>query len=872
MNIQLAQKVVNQWRMFVEKKREVRSILVTQYKQTYLKVLYSYKEFKKKKFQQYIITNASKLIYKALKINLQRVQNLKQFIKHNKIKRFYILKQQDNIFHKITKIQSQNAILKTIRLPKYTKCEHKNLIPLIFRRVQKAVILFNFHYMKKYYGETTIDKDMIKNEFLFYFTNYVTVKRPWKQYQLTTSEYDRYQHVLQKVDKFQSEEYTLLKSVELKNINILKKIYLYNRKNKEQQLQIYFDYQLNEIGAACKIQKFFRGKKDRKIKGMQYSIIIGLINQSRAIFVIQKWFRRIRQFHRNNFFKDISFFISQIPTEHLYLDMEIYQKIEQIVQNQQYTIKFLEQYNTIVSDAESVRLMFSSQTQCLNQSTYQQTISQLNNLPIKVIPQWLIKQIQMVPVQQQKFIDYTIVKQEISNSKWSCRNRQYQKKQFEKLNELNFFKQCDIYSLLHLGAKISFDRICKRSYIRFTYKSTSEARYRALALALITYKFKFNGVCIQMLNDNLWESPYQKQEQFLQKYYQKIQKAYKIESQELLSSKLQNSTSICLILCQNEFQAEQFKLKQNEIQLQFFNDTSRIPLNFIWMSTQQIIKKVPIKIQNQQIVQTNTMKLSSILQNSQILQNRNPNEDDQQFEQSIQSKLFVTNELSPRSPKKDGINKSTQLPLKYSVLCIDNPDIQFQEPKFKRRTEQSYLEFAMTSRFRTQNNPLNSSKVNGLYDFESNNAQNHKKKNNQDLENISENTEYTILQRRYKEFILNDNKTKGESLKSQKPNEKILLSEFTNLINKQGKKIINNQIQTQRAKSIDRQTKKIFIYSQLSQSVTKREDYKDYSLAFPKIEQKSSKKHTLDSRLSNYQKYQVFPEDQYTMAKDNIKF
>ncbi|CAK88088.1 unnamed protein product (macronuclear) [Paramecium tetraurelia] len=872
MNIQLAQKVVNQWRLFVEKKREVRSILVTQYKQSYLKVYYSYKEFKKRKFQQYIITNASKLIYKALKINLQRVQNLKQFIQQNKIKRFYILKQQDNLFCKITNLQSQNAIIKTIRPPKYAKCEHKNLIPLIFRSVKNAVILFNFHYMQKYYGETTMDKDMIKNEFLYYFTNYVTVKRPQKLYQLTAPEYERYKHVLQKVDKFQSEEYTLLNYVELQNINVLKKIYIHNRKNKDQQLQLYFDYQLKEIGAACKIQKFFRGKKNRKRKGMTYSVIVGLINQSRAIFVIQKWFRRIRQFHRTNFFKDISFYISQIPTEHLYLDMEIYQKIEQIVQDQQYTIKFLEQYNTIVSDNEAVRLTFlSSKAQSLNQSTYQQSISQFDNAPIKVVPQWLIKQIQMVPISQQKFIDYSIIKQEMKGSKWSCRNRQYQKKQFEKLNDLTFQKQCDIYGLLHLGAKISFDHICKRSYIRFTYKSTSEARYRALALALITYKFKYNGVSIQMLNDNLWESPYQKQEQFLQKYYYKIQKAFKIESLELASSNLQNSPSNCLILCKNEFQAEQFKLKQNEIQLQFYNETSKIPLSFIWMSTQQIIKKVPIKIQNQQLSQNNTLKLSSILQKSSILENRNDNEEDQQFEQSIQSKFYVSNELSPTSPKREAINKSTILALKFSILCLDNPDVQFQEPKFKRRTEQTYLEFAMTSRQRTQNNPLNNSKANGLYNFQSNNAQLQKKKNNQDLENISENTEYSHLQRRYKEFIQNENKTKGESIKSQKQNEKILLSEFSNLINKKGIKVKNNIIQTQRAKSIDRPTKNN-IYSQYSQSVTKREDYKDYSLAFPKIEQKSSKKQNLDSRLSNYQKCCNFPEDQYTMAKDTIKF
>ncbi|CAD8059635.1 unnamed protein product [Paramecium sonneborni] len=870
MNIQLAKKVVNQWKLFVEKRREVRSILVTQYKQSYIKVLYSYKEFKKKRFQQYIISNASQLIYKALKINLQRVQNLKKFIEHNKIKRFYILKQQDSIFQKITNLQSYNAILKTIRLPKYTKCEFKNLIPLVFKRMGKAVILYNFHYMKKFYGETTIERDMIKNEFLYYFTNQVTVKRPQKQYQLSSSEYARYQHVLEKIDKFQSEEYSLLKYVDLKNINAIKKIYIHNRMNKSQQLQIYFDYQLEEIAAACKIQKFFRGKQDRKIKGKQYHVIIRLINQSRAISVIQKWFRRIRQFHRNNFFKDISFYISQIPTEHLYLDIEIYKKIENIFQNQQYTIKFLEQYNTIVSDDEAVRLIFQSQKQeYLIQSTYQKSISQLNNIVIKVIPQWLINQISMVPIQQQKFIDYKIIKQEISGTKWSCRNRQYQKKYYEQLNDLTFQKQCDIYGLLHLGAKISFDHICKRNYIRFTYKSTSEARYRALALALITYKFKYN-VCIQMLNDNLWESTYQKQELFLQLYYLKIQKAYKIESQELQSSDCLHSNQNCLILCQTEFQAEQYKLKKNEIQLSFYNETSRISQSFIWMCTQQIIKKVPIKLQNQQLSQTNTIKLSS------ILQNRNTIEEEQNFEQSMQSKLYVSNfsnKISPRSPKQEERNKSPQLP-KFSILSLDYPEVQFQEPKFKRRTEQNYIEFAITSRIRTQNNPLNNSKFNSPYDIDENINQVNKKKNNCDLENISENTEYSILQRKYKEFILSDNKTKIESTKSSKPNEKILLSDFTKWINKQEKKINNNnnQVKRQKAKSIEKQTKKVVTSSQLTQSVTRREEYKDYSLAFPKIGQKVYRKFTLESKQLHNQKQYGFLEDQYVMAKDTIKF
>lgn len=68
----------------------------------------------------------------------------------------------------------------------------------------------------------------------------------------------------------------------------------------------------------------------------------------------------------------------------------------------------------------------------------------------------------------------------------------------------------DIYSLLHMGAQISFESIYDRDYIRFSYSSTAEARYRVIALALQTYKFKCNGTSILFLSDNLWESPLNK--------------------------------------------------------------------------------------------------------------------------------------------------------------------------------------------------------------------------------------------------------------------------------------------------------------------------------------------------------------------------
>lgn len=64
----------------------------------------------------------------------------------------------------------------------------------------------------------------------------------------------------------------------------------------------------------------------------------------------------------------------------------------------------------------------------------------------------------------------------------------------------------DIYGLLHKGARICFEQIDNHNYIRFEYASITEARYRMIATALLTYRFKYNGIYVHMLNDSVWEN------------------------------------------------------------------------------------------------------------------------------------------------------------------------------------------------------------------------------------------------------------------------------------------------------------------------------------------------------------------------------
>lgn len=60
----------------------------------------------------------------------------------------------------------------------------------------------------------------------------------------------------------------------------------------------------------------------------------------------------------------------------------------------------------------------------------------------------------------------------------------------------------DIYHLVHTGANIEITNYEGMSYLKLTYKSAEEARYRAFALALTSYRFILNGTHLKLLDYN----------------------------------------------------------------------------------------------------------------------------------------------------------------------------------------------------------------------------------------------------------------------------------------------------------------------------------------------------------------------------------
>lgn len=82
---------------------------------------------------------------------------------------------------------------------------------------------------------------------------------------------------------------------------------------------------------------------------------------------------------------------------------------------------------------------------------------------------------------------------------------------------------------MHTGAKIQFEFINHRDYIRFSYNSIVEARYRAIALALLTYRFGHNGTYVKMINDNVWENFNSKKALILNEYCNKAKLVYDLK-------------------------------------------------------------------------------------------------------------------------------------------------------------------------------------------------------------------------------------------------------------------------------------------------------------------------------------------------------
>lgn len=180
---------------------------------------------------------------------------------------------------------------------------------------------------------------------------------------------------------------------------VLKQLYLYNLEA-EEQIFVYFDFQLRKLNAILKIQKVVRGRLTTQKNKVSSQHILRRINQQRAVCLLQRWFRRMKEQHRSNFFKEASFKASLIFDNNLFLPRDVYSNLSVINAQSEFKLRFYEQTNNqILFDpvGRTCRLVCHSRPY--------------------VFPSWVLRQICRVPKRHPDKMEVPMLLAELSQSK-----------------------------------------------------------------------------------------------------------------------------------------------------------------------------------------------------------------------------------------------------------------------------------------------------------------------------------------------------------------------------------------------------------------------------------------------------------------------
>ncbi|KAM3130666.1 hypothetical protein pb186bvf_017258 [Paramecium bursaria] len=816
MNLEIALKVVIQWKRFVLSQKELRQILMVQYKSTYVKLLYGYREYKKRKFQNYIETNAAKLIFKALHLGKIRIDFLKHFLINNFVKRIYFL--HDDPISK--QVQGQPTIIKAIRPPIFKKNNYKQMVPKLCSNINNSIIIFNFQALRILQKEQGVfQNEQITQPFLYFFKKLVSVKRSQQQFKLNKEQLLKYLKTLNAINKFQQKEYLQIKQI-YNDVKLLKKIYLMNRVN--HTINIFFDFQIKEICAAVKIQKVFRGYLNVKKKGLRYEKIMTLINESRSVYILQRWYRRMRFQHRCSFFKDIFFKCYVIQSNILYLEENIYVNLNKIKQDMSYRTRFIEQYSNIVYDDSVARLkLHIPNTEILGQTKYMSQIQDLRNLQKEIIPVWLSRTIQQVPLMEKILIKDKLIRQHKQRF-WNQRNRSNLKFHHEQLKIISNYKIGDIFQLLHKGSDGSFEIINGRKYLKLKYESIVEARYRLLAVALLTYRFNNNGTYIELFGENHWDGGHVRD---IEQYFSKIEKVFKIKCSEIqTNTKIQEIKPVVLVLNHDE--------DYQRITLKFYNEYGQISTDHYFKKyfNEKTLPTIPITVPPLKIIQ------------------------------------------APPALQIQDSSRSTQVPAKYSIISFNSDKVK-QKPQSKQRnhspgkgqsspgqSEKNIIEQILTSKYKYQDQSIQcmSPELKSRFLTE--------KKKESINNSFKQSTEARLQENRRRVASLKQEPKEDESFYKQ-------FNIFTNLILRQEKKFFEQKMRQQPLSQDFRRTKvKKTKLKPLSSLILKSPQEEEQSPILPQI-QKQKQKNRLQPKLSNIHRYAVFPEELYAVQdKDTLQY
>ncbi|EAS05063.2 hypothetical protein TTHERM_01299690 (macronuclear) [Tetrahymena thermophila SB210] len=433
----------------------------------------------------------------------------------------------------------------------------------------------------------------------------------------------------------------------------------YNKQQKEKIL-VFFSSLLEKVSSAMKIQQIWRLYIIKKYMKKQNINPYEKLLEHHASSKLQRWVKKLSYQHKTSFMKDIYHHLTNIiKTKQLFLHEQIYLKLLQY-QNQQQYIGFLNKKDSLFSfRSQSSRIYFNKNT---------------DQIIVRNIEPEFIKSV---------FPAYV--------------NRVFSDQGFD--DQMNTqFMLGDIYHILHVGCKITRHEIGPMNYIQIDFPSLSQALYRTAVLALKTYNFRMNGSCVKL-------QPYHHilDCNIILPYEEKLQIAYRMQIQEIegrdnhqIKKEIDNKLS--MFVC-SDF--------QKQFILQGIDTTTNFGYKQIHMFTQSAKNKPPQKIINNLIYFLSDNIYMNINEQKEDINNPGNNLRLSSLQQSRKASASLMRERNSIIVQKNSIISSNQ---KSQITSPKN-----NEQKYAENNLQEYSQNLFISQFYLEEGQSEENKVNFNY-------------------------------------------------------------------------------------------------------------------------------------------------------------
>ncbi|KAL4429092.1 hypothetical protein ABPG74_022178 [Tetrahymena malaccensis] len=430
-----------------------------------------------------------------------------------------------------------------------------------------------------------------------------------------------------------------------------------NQSQQKEKILVFFSTLLEKVSSAMKIQQIWRLYVIKKYMKRQNINPYEKLLEHHASSKLQRWVKKLSYQHKSSFMKDIYHHLTNIiKTKQLFLHEQIYLKLLQY-QNQQ-------QYNSFLSKKDSL-FSFRSQSSRIyfNKNTDQVIVRNIESEFIKsVFPAFV--------------------------------NKVFSDQGFDVQMNTQFMLG-DIYHILHVGCKITRHEIGPMNYIQIDFPSLSQALYRTAVLALKTYNFRMNGSYVKL-------QPYHHilDCNIILPYEEKLQIAYRLQIQEIEGRdnhqiKKEVDNKLSMFVC-SDF--------QKQFILQGIDTTTNFGYKQIHMFTQSAKNKPPQKIINNLIYFLSDNIYMNMNQEKEDINNPGGNMRLSSVQQSRKASASIMKERNSIIAQKNSVFSSNQ---KSQQTSPKNNDQKYAENNLQEYSQNLFISQYYLEEGQNEENKIN---------------------------------------------------------------------------------------------------------------------------------------------------------------------